>query len=259
MNVKSLLSGSIGTHYGIGFARTSLLGQLGFLINQAARQKDKKDETPVADAELNEMFGDNGLPKPVEYDLETLVEGMAAAYVLSVRHARTPDSRTGRINEKMQRFITSPKNWIQRGTDYALDMEVLRIKAQAAAFNKLNPAKPVSADARITTVTAEIQARNDALVTPIQTAFKLCVKERIEDSDEELVTEAMDAYAEAGRDLRAELREGAKRIIDAQRTSFVEGKKFVEIDPTLYALAGLDSPVPVADVKPVGDAAVAAS
>ena len=40
-----------------------------------------------------------------------------------------------------------------------------------------------------------------------------------------------------------ELKDGANRILDAQRKSFNEGGKFVEVDETIYALAGNVAPV----------------
>lgn len=279
MNVKNLILGS-GTHYGVGFARTTLCGQLGFLSNIAARQSARKDETPVQDAELAAMFGDNGLPTPKVYDLDNLLQGMAAAYVLCVRHARKPDTKTGRINEKMQAYITEPRHWVQRGTDYALDMEISRIKAAAKALsvdaitdetrnqlkealqalkdqpnknaedvaeirslvNDINrpncEAKIVDPAPRIASVKAEITSRDAALVDPLQRTFKQYVKGYIETDDAELAQVALDSYKESGRDIAVELKDGANRILDAQRKAFNEGGKFVEVDLTIYELAG---------------------
>lgn len=238
--VRKIALGS-GTHYATGVILTSLCGQLGFLLNLGLRQKEKKDEKPVQDAALAEMFGDNGLPKPTVYDVDALCEGMACAYVAAVRHVRKPDPRTGRVVEKMAEYLTEPRHWIQRSAEFEIGARVTRIRATAEMLAK--DGKPADAEKAIASAKAEVQAKADALIKPISLAFLQFCKTHMDDSTEALVDDAIAAFTLHGRNVRAEMRETAKRILDSQRKRFNEGRGYVEVDPTIWALAQDSDPV----------------
>lgn len=254
--VMSLLCGdSKFSHYGVGFAKSALLNQIGFLLNQAVRQAERTDATPVADV-VKEAMGE-ALASAPTYDAKALTEAMAAAFVVCSRHAKKPDPANGRPTNGFLRFITTPENHIEQGATFELTRQKQRIEAAAAQL-QVATGKPVDTSKAIGDIEASIRAKAKERAEPVMREFAQHLKGFLRMEDAELCKLALDAFEDTGRSFRIELRQGAKAILDSQRKA-MEAGKFVTVDPTIVELAGGDVKVeaPATDA-PTSSAASAA-
>lgn len=240
MNVVNLLNGgSEFSHYGIGFAKSALLNQIGFLLNQAVRQAERTDATPVHDA-VKEAMGEELATAP-SYDAKMLCEGMAAAFVVCSRHAKKPDPATGRTTNGFLRFITTPQDHIEQGGTFELTRQKQRIQAAAAQLVAAT-GKPVDTTKALGDLEVQIKAKAAERSEPVMREFAQHLKGFLRMDDADLIKIALEAFEDTGRVFRIELRQGAKAILDSQRKA-MEAGKFVTVDPTIVELAG-------GDVKP---------
>ncbi len=211
MNATQILSGNPKyTHFAVGFVRTALLGQLGFQLQRAYRWEDVTTQTPVADT-VKEAMGEE-FTKPTKLDTSEIIEGMAAAFVLCHRWAKTTNPANGRRNEGILRFITTPENHVLSGIDYDLKRDSDRIKGEAAkvALSGRTVDLSKALDAVKENITKKANANSERamkeFVAYLHTSRKV--------DDFELIDTAMEAFANTGRNLTEEI----KRSVNA-RTS----------------------------------------
>lgn len=235
MNPTAILNGSTG-FAAAGFAKTVLLNQTGYLLRLAAFQTEK-DDVPVQSAGVAAAFGDNGLPQRVKLDAGELVKGMAASYILTVRHIGTPDPDTGKKPEFLRDIkgkdgtplLKEPLHVVQAGVNFGLVAKEAHERAQAKMFGT----DPTD---RIAAIRKEAEEQAKIITKPLQAAFEVYIRANVNAPDDELIDTAMEALVNAKRDPAAEMKQAAKAYVKAMAERHKAGK-WTNVDAGIWAMA----------------------
>jgi hypothetical protein len=249
MDATKILNGSCDFDT-TGFAKSVVTNQLGFTLNRAVWQATSKAETPVFDARLAKAMGDNGLPERTVYDADDLCRGYAAAFIVLTRHIKTPNPENGRKPEHLVRYVKTPDSLIMDGVQFRINNQTDQIKADAVAFGS-DPGP------RLAAMKAEQMAQAKALGAPVMDSFLAAVEALGNEDTCDLIDIAMESAANAKINVAGELKDAARRYIDAQKKRFDAGK-YAHVSSGVFALAGAaatQAPVltstPAEPVKPV--------
>ncbi len=258
MHASNVLGGSV-SFAATGFARVTLLTQLGFHLGRAVTHalNPRNVATPVADARIEAMFNDESTGPAVvsKLDAEVLCEAYAAAYILLRSHINQADPETGRREEHLRKRLVGPADQIIAAYTYAKDQSLGRSIDQAKAECKMLGADPT---ARIAAITAAQDQERTLDVKPYETFFFESLKKLVGKETSELIDVAVEGFACTDRNLGLEIQNSAKAFLDFQRKRAERGE-FVKVDAGVYALAkGESGPIKVMTPAEVAAQAAAA-
>lgn len=225
-----------------GLARSVACQQLSFDYNRALNKALKKDTAPVYDAHKDDEYaayaGMDKAPEPKPLDKEDLMNGHAAAWVLARRHIWRPSPETGRVLEHQKKYVIALPNAVVLNVENLTARNIETAKADAARMPHPVTGEIPDISARIAAIKAENTRLADELYAEVAEPYKALLGKYGEYDDEALVEIVLDALADAGRNVAAEVTRAADAQLEAARKRMLEGK-FARIEPDIYALTSI--------------------
>lgn len=245
MNSHSIINGS----HGFGGVTQATLAFHGFMrwkvkgaVYASLKKKDtaKFDESDLAKKCLlpTQKEGsplDTGTPAEKLVNVEELVQGLVASFILLSRHINNPDPATGKRPEQLTTYLRSMKGLEAEIIQYATanSRTLAQVKANAALLG-------VSEDSdaykmRVSEIKAAEATKFHTAMAPFYAEWEARFSEYCALENDNLVDIVEDVMTNNGQNPVQQIIESAKKSVEMQRTNF--GKSNRPVDPNIIALA----------------------